>query len=107
MSAMNGAGSNSLNDYIEQLEEIEDDQRALARTKRKLLADAAEHGLHVGALKDAVRHKRQSPQQAEALRRRQAALNRYLEELGLRADPLKSEQVVAAPRATAPQAHAP
>src|SRR5215471_17535309 len=62
MSAMNGAGSNSLNDYIEQLEEIEDDQRALARTKRKLLADAAEHGLHPGALKDVVKRRTQSSQ---------------------------------------------
>ena len=104
MSAMNGAGSNSLNDYIEQLEEIEDDQRALARTKRKLLADAAEHGLHVGALKDVVRLRRQSPEQAEARQLRQDALDTYLRELGMRADPAASPQAQDSQNRPAPAA---
>jgi len=75
MSAING--SNSLQHYVEQLEEIASDQRPLARTKRNLLAEAAAAGLHVHALKDVVRLRTQSSQKTEERRIRQEKFDEY------------------------------
>jgi len=104
---MTANGSNSLAHFVEALEEVEQEKRAVAETERNLLAEAAQAGLHRQALKDAVRRKLETTEERssrlakeEAQKQRTDALGDYLSQLGLLSDP-PPKQPTTKPRARA------
>jgi len=97
----NGEGSNSLANYIDQLEQLDEDRRAIARAKRKLLDDAADHGLRPNALRDVIKRRHQTPAQAEEQRQDQLATDPYLEQLNTLLAEAAPEKATKAHRARA------
>jgi len=101
MADTNGAGSNSLQHYVSALRELRQEQQSVAKAVRDLLAEAGNHGLNQGALKDIVKAQLMSREQAERQEERQDKYSEYLEALGmLRTDP-SPRQPAKAPRARA------
>lgn len=78
---------NSLQHYVSAVQELMQEKKAVVRAINNLMAEAKSHGLHPGALKDVVKAKLMSRQQAEAQEARNDAYSSYLEALGMLATP--------------------
>jgi len=82
----NGNGSNSFEHYVTELKETEEQKRAAAGRARVILAEAQQAGFNPAALRDVVRVKMETRQQAEAREARANAFGDYLQQLGMLAD---------------------
>jgi len=80
-------GDGELLHYVSELTELEQDARGINRARRKLLDDAAAHGLHQRALKEVVKLRLESREQAERRAEHREKLDEYLQALGVHADP--------------------
>jgi uncharacterized protein (UPF0335 family) len=73
--------------FVDELSKIEESKSEFRKAERDLLLGAAVRGLHKGALKDVVKRKTQTCQEAEKRHAREDAFDSYLKQLGMHADP--------------------
>jgi len=85
----NGNGRNhdgtDLLHYVGELTEREQDVRSAVQARRKLLDVASAHGLHRQALREVVRRRLETHEQAEKRETYRERFDAYLEALGMRA----------------------
>jgi len=89
---------NSLQHYVTALTQFMEEKKAVSQAIRNLMAEASSHGFHVLALRDVVKAKLMSRQQAEAQEQRNDAYESYLEALGMLAAPEPAPAQTTKPR---------